>query len=110
MSQVREYEWTVDGRVYWNLRNRLGQFVTRQGFNRSQRVEQLEAWRAYLDARRDAAEAACRGHLLAAQARTRYAAIERFFTPGASLRHASDELRDWFEANGPTLRFRDFAA
>lgn len=109
-TEIREFEVSESGHIYWNLRNRLGQFVNRHGFNKSRRAEQLEAWRAYLDARREQADEATRGHLLAATSRTRYSAVERFFRPGASLRHASQELVEWFEQAGPTLSFREFAA
>jgi hypothetical protein len=105
-TQVWEYEVTEAGRIYWALRNRLGQFVTRHGLNRSRKAEQLAAWRAYLDARRDAADAATRGHLTTDWTRS----TDALFRPGASLRGASPELLDWFEENGPTLHFRAFAA
>jgi hypothetical protein len=104
------YAIAPNGRRYWSRRNALGQFVTRRGFNRSQLFAQHEAWRAYLEARRDSADAATRGHLLSAAARTRWSSIERMFTPGASLRHASAELRDWFRVNGPTMTRREFIA
>lgn len=106
MRNRSEYAWSESGRMYWNLRNRLGQFVNRAGFNRSQREQQHAAWRAYLDARRDAAERDTRGHMVIDWR----ASVARLFMPGASLRNASEELRDWFTAHGPTLSFRDFCA
>lgn len=105
-----EYRWTVTGRMYWSLRNTLGQFVTRQGFNRSRLAEQHTMWRAYLDARRDRAESDTRGHILTAQAWSRGISAARLFAPGASLSGASDELVDWFRTNGPTLSRAAFIA
>jgi len=105
-----EYAWTTAGRMYWNLRNRLGQFVNRAGYNASRIAAQHDAWRAYLDARRDDAERATNGNVLAVSARARGVSAERLFSPGASLTSASDELRDWFHAHGPTLRRAEFIA
>jgi hypothetical protein len=96
--------------VYWCLRNSLGQFCTAAGWNRSRLLEQHAAWRAYLEARRDRAEAECRGHLLTRSAWARGVSVARLFLPGASLASASEELRDWFAENGSTLTRRQFIA
>lgn len=112
MRNRSEWAWSESGRMYWNLRNRLGQFVTLAGFNRSRREEQHARWREYLESRRNAAESATNGHMVKRAARTlgRTVNVDRFFTPGASLRNASDELREWFEINKSTLSFAQFCA
>lgn len=107
-AHVHEYAWSVSGRMYWNLRNRLGEFVTREGWNRSRIAQQHAAWRAYLEARREHAESDTRGHLLTPSAWRRGVTVARLFLPGASLAGASEELREWYQEHGPTLTRREF--
>lgn len=104
------YAITKSGRRYWSRRNTLGQFISRRGFNRSQLPAQHEAWHAYLEARRAAADEATKGHLLTSAGWARGVSVARMFLPGASLKSASEELCDWFLSNGPTLSRRDFIA
>lgn len=106
---MHEYAWSVAGRMYWNVRNSLGQFCKRDGTNRSARAYQLRCWREYLAARRERAEANTRGHLVKPAFWGRVD-VSRMFSPGASLRAASDELIEWFGSNGPTLSFAQFCA
>lgn len=110
MNVTPEYAFTTGGRIYWNLRNRLGQFVTRHGFNRSTLATQHAAWRAYLDARRVKAEQDTRGHLLTRRAFLRGVKADRLLRPGASLASASSELIEWLSLNGPSLSRAQFVA
>lgn len=89
---------TEAGKVYWNVRNALGQFCRLDGTNRSVRGRALAEWRAYLDARCDQAERDTRGHY-----GTR--ALRALLSPRGSLLGASQELRDWITQHGPTLSF-----
>jgi hypothetical protein len=112
---AREYEVSESGHIYWNVRDRAGRFASRAILEARRRAaiarqllaERRAAYRAYLDARHDAAEAATRGHLLRDWTR---GSIARLFAPGASMRNASEELADWFAVNGQTLSYREFAA
>jgi hypothetical protein len=67
--------------------------------------------RAYLEARLDDAERATKGNLLSAEGKRRGVDARRWFKGGQppSLRYASDELRDWFEAHGRNLTASEFA-
>lgn len=89
---------TEAGKVYWNVRNALGQFCRLDGTNRSVRARALAEWRAYLDARCDQAEHDTRGHYGSR-------ALRALLSPNASLSKASQELRDWIAQHGPTLPF-----
>lgn len=108
--QAREYEVSENGHIYWSARGAGGRFITRAMWLAGRTIDRLaevrDAYRAYLEARRDRADAATRGHLLRDWTR---GSVARLFTPGASLRHASDELAEWFAVNGETLTFRAFA-
>jgi hypothetical protein len=115
MSQTREYEVSESGVIYWNVRDRLGRFVsrkvwearTRLAAGRAKRTQVVAAYRAYLDARREQADNATRGHLLRDWSR---GSVTALFRPNASLRNASDELAEWFQENGQTIGFADFYA
>jgi hypothetical protein len=126
MVEIREYEVSESGHIYWAVRDRLGRFASRavlearirlaQGAARRERIlaagrakraEALAAYRTYLDARREQADEATRGHLLRDWSK---GSVTALFRPAASLRHASDELAEWFESNGSTLSFREFYA
>lgn len=100
---------TEGGKVYWNVRNARGEFCTITGANRSTRDWTLQAWRAYLSARYDAAERATRGHLVSRSGKRVGKQASRLLLPGANLHHASQELLDWFNVNKPTLTWREFA-
>jgi hypothetical protein len=104
------YGVTVGGKVYWNKRNALGQFVRADGTNKSDRGWTLQAWHAYLSAAHDAADGACKGILLNRDGKRRSVRSAQFFRPNASLRYASAELLDWFEINGPILSYTAFKA
>lgn len=59
---------------------------------------------AYLESRYNAAEAATRGNLVSAQGRRQGISANQFFTgKPRSLKYASEELKDWFRANGANL-------
>jgi len=62
-------------------------------------------YRAYLEGRRNKADAATNGHMLTSRAKARGVSPQKWFNgrAGVSMRDASDELRDWFRANGPNL-------
>ena len=62
-------------------------------------------YRAYLESRYDAAESATRGHMVNAAGRRRGISARRTWFSGrqGSTAYATDEMRDWLEANGPTL-------
>lgn len=117
--EIREYGVSESGHIFWNVRDRFGRFASRAvleariraqqvlAAGRARRAAALAAYRAYLDARRDQADAATRGHLLKDWNR---GSVTALFRPAASLRNASDELVEWFEANGRTLAFREFYA
>jgi hypothetical protein len=109
-TRPAEYEVSVSGHIYWAARGAGGRFITRAMWLAGRTIDRLaeirDAYRAYLEARREQADAATRGHLLRDWSR---GSVARLFTPGASLRHASEELADWFEGAGATLTFRQFA-
>jgi hypothetical protein len=71
---------------------------------RSVRAARGTDYRAYLDSRYNAAEAATRGNLVSAQGRRLGISGNQFFTgQPRSMRYASPELKDWFRANGSNL-------
>lgn len=71
----------------------------------SDRVRIARDYRLYLEARYSAAETACVGILVNADGAARGISPRRNWFSGrnGSLKYASDELRDWFAANGPTM-------
>lgn len=70
---------------------------------RSQRL--AVEYRAYLEARHGAAEAATRGNMVSRGGLARGINGRRAWFSGrhASMRYATQELREWFEVNGPCL-------
>lgn len=102
------YAVTVDGKIYWNKRNALGQFVRWNGTNRSDRSWTLAAWHTYLAARYSAAEEATRGNLVNSDGKRRFVRGSNLLRPGALRRYASDELRDWLDEFGGTMTYRQF--
>lgn len=110
MRSEREFEVSESGHIYWSARGVGGRFITRAMWLAGRTIDRLaeirDAYRAYLDARREQADAATNGHLLRDWTR---GSVARLFTPGASLRHASEELVEWFAGAGATLSFREFA-
>lgn len=99
--------YTIDdaGRKRWSLRNRLGEFCRADGTNRSLRAWTLAAWRAYVEARCNAAERDTNGYVAKPG---RWVSITRAIR--ASTSSLSDEMRDWLEEHGPTLSYRAFCA
>lgn len=74
-------------------------------------ADQLRAdYKAYLENRHNQAEAATRGHMLTPRAERRGVKTTKWFNgrAGVSRRDASEELRDWFRANGPNLTYSEF--
>jgi hypothetical protein len=76
----------------------------------SEREQVARDYRAYLESRHNAAEAATRGVLLSPQGKTRNVAPGKWFTgrAGVSRKGMSEELADWFRANGPNLTASQF--
>ena len=61
-------------------------------------------WKAYVESRRNLAEQATGGRLVNPAGRARGISSAQWFTgKTASTKYATQELRDWLEANGPTL-------
>lgn len=83
---------------------------SRQARRRSDRERSSADFKAYLEARYDDAEQDTRGNLVSAAGKKRGITARQFFNGRrrASLRYASDELRDWFEANGRNLTASDY--
>jgi hypothetical protein len=104
------YGVTVGGKVYWNKRNALGQFVRADGTNKSDRGWTLEAYRAYLLAAWNDADQVCKGKLKNRAGLRRYLRSDWFLRSNVSTRYMTGELADWFEANGPMLSYSAFRA
>lgn len=100
---------TPTGKIYWSVRNALGEFCRLDGTNGSTRAWTLAAWREYLSARYASAEHATRGHMTNAIGRRLGVRESNLLRPSASLRCASRELVDWLTEHGPTLSWRAFA-
>lgn len=61
-------------------------------------------WKAYVEARRNAAEDATNGRLVNSAGEARGISARQWFTGRkVSTKYATPEMRDWLEANGPTL-------
>lgn len=75
-----------------------------------ERDRQAGEYRAYLEARHSDAEDATRGNLVSAAGRRRGVTGRAFFTSGRKppMSYASDELRDWLEANGANLTATEY--
>ncbi len=110
IEDQKVYAVTESGKIYWNKRNSLGQFVRADGTNSSDRAWTLSAWHAYLAARMADCERVIRCHYATVDGYRRGVRFASFFKVGASLRLASQEVRDWFEENGPTLSYSAFRA
>lgn len=108
-EDAKSYAATVDGRVYWNKRNELGQFVRHDGSNCSTKRAQHDAYRAYLESRLNQADTETQGHLLNAKGIRRGTSSARIILHGGWQAHASGELVEWLEKNGKTLKFSQFA-
>ena len=101
---------TEAGKVYWSVRNALGEFCRIDGTNRSTRAWTLSEWHAYLTARYACAERVTRGHMVNALGLARGVKASTLLRPNAPLHYASDELRDWFQEHRPTLSWSSFTA
>lgn len=94
---------------------RAGWVVNTVERRRSKRTPAAAAQRAdfdaYLDERYNAASAATNGVMLSARGKARGVDSRRFFTASrVDQGAASDELRDWFRANGPVMTAKEHAA
>lgn len=76
----------------------------------SQREQTARDYRAYLEARHNAAERATSNHLVSPAGRAKGVKPSKWFTgrAGVSRRGMSDELADWFRANGPNLTATEY--
>lgn len=82
---------------------------SKRGRRRHERQRVAGDYRAYLEARYDDAEQDARGNLVSAAGRARGIKARQFFSGRrVSLRYASDELKDWFAANGRNLTASDY--
>jgi hypothetical protein len=115
MTNASEYGVSESGVIYWQVRDaKTGRFVSRKVWearnraiaSRARLAERRAAYRLYLEARQEQAEAATRGHLLRDWSGS---SVERILRGRATTRNASEELTDWMEENGPTLTYREFA-
>lgn len=75
------------------------------------RQGQTADYRRYVESRRDAAEAATNGFMVTPEGRRRGITAAQWFTGRhVSDRYATEEMRDWLAANGPTLSATAFRA
>jgi phytoene dehydrogenase-like protein len=90
---------TEGGKIYWNVRNRLGQFCRADGSNRAATNDTLDAWVAYLHARYQKALQATRGQGLR----------EAYIRPGARIPQQRREVLDFLKSTGKTQTWQEFA-
>lgn len=114
MTNTSEYGVSVSGVIFWNVRDRLGRFVsrkvwaarTRLAAGRAKRAEIVAAYRCYLDARREAMESASRGHMLRDWLE---GSVDRALK-SKTQKNLTEEIIDWLDANGPTATYTEFSA
>lgn len=107
-EELKSYDVTVDGKIYWNKRNRLGQFCTAYGKTRSDTIR--AEWRDYVEAKLTECEAETSGKTLTDAAIRRGYTLERVLTGELSQRWVTQEVRDYVERNGHVLRLKAFLA
>lgn len=103
-ESAKSYGVTPSGKVYWNKRDAHGRFVRWDGSQGSAEYD------AYFEAQYQAAERATRGNMVNLRGWDRGVSAERILRGLASLRFASEELRDWIEENGRPLSYSNFAS
>jgi hypothetical protein len=103
-EELKSYGVTASGKVYWNKRNALGQFVSWDGSTGS------AEYAAYLESRAEHIEADTRGNMITRAGRERGVTVSDLLRPRASLRYASEELKDWYAKYGRTLSYAKFRA
>ena len=100
---MKVYARAESGRVYWNKRNALGQFVSWDGSQGSPEYD------AYVEARIAHAEADTKGFVVNAAGRATWVGLSDLMRPHASLRYATEELKSWIARYGETLSYREFS-
>ncbi len=103
-EELKSYGVTASGKVYWNKRNALGQFVSWDGSTGS------AEYTAYADARMDSAETETRGNMVNRAGMARGVTASDVMRAGGALRYASEELLAWLAKHGRVLSVREFRA
>ena len=75
------------------------------------RQTQARDYKTYVESRRNDADATTNGNIVTAEGRRKGIKPSQWFTGRQpSDRYATDEMKDWLRANGPTLSATDFRA